>query len=129
PRDPTYRLFFRNNRWSLADTLLDLGEHAAAADTAAQLVHAAVDPVHDVYNAACYLARCVPLAERDTQFSETQRKEQAQTYADRAMATLRQAVQNGFKDVAHMKKDSDLDPLRQRADFQKLLAELVSTAR
>ena len=27
-------------------------------------------------------------------------------------------------DVAHMKKDTDLDPLRQRDDFQKLVAEL-----
>jgi hypothetical protein len=25
--------------------------------------------------------------------------------------------------VAHMKKDTDLDPLRQREDFQKLVAE------
>jgi hypothetical protein len=33
-------------------------------------------------------------------------------------------VRNGYKDVAHMKKDEDLEPLRQRADFQTLLAEL-----
>jgi hypothetical protein len=26
---------------------------------------------------------------------------------------------------AHMKKDSDLDPLRQRSDFQQLLQELL----
>ena len=30
----------------------------------------------------------------------------------------------GYKDAAHMKKDSDLDPLRAREDFKKLLAEL-----
>ena len=29
-----------------------------------------------------------------------------------------------YQDTAHMKKDTDLDPLRGRADFQKLLAEL-----
>ena len=28
------------------------------------------------------------------------------------------------KDVAPMKKDTDFDPLRQRDDFQKLVAEL-----
>jgi hypothetical protein len=33
-------------------------------------------------------------------------------------------VSKGYKDVAHMKKDTDLDPLRQREDFQKLIAEL-----
>jgi hypothetical protein len=37
---------------------------------------------------------------------------------------LRDAVAKGYKDAAHMKKDSDLDPLRKRDDFQKLLAEL-----
>jgi hypothetical protein len=34
-------------------------------------------------------------------------------------------VSKGYKDVPHLKKDTDLDPLRQREDFQKLLAELV----
>jgi hypothetical protein len=74
-----------------------------------------------------FLARCVSL-ERDTALSEAERKERAEAYAARAMATLRQAVQNGFKDAAHMKKDPDLDPLRPRADFQKLLAEVRSMA-
>jgi hypothetical protein len=37
------------------------------------------------------------------------------------MAWLRQAV-------AYMKKDNDLDSLRQREDFQKLLAELEAKA-
>jgi hypothetical protein len=71
----------------------------------------------------------VPLAERDTNLSEAQRKDRAQTYADRAMTTLRQAVQNGYKDVAHIKKDTDLDPLRSRPDFQKLLQELEAKAK
>jgi hypothetical protein len=33
-------------------------------------------------------------------------------------------VSKGYKDVPHMKKDTDLDPLRQRADFKKLVADL-----
>jgi hypothetical protein len=33
-------------------------------------------------------------------------------------------VQNGYKDVAHIKKNTDLDPLRAREDFQKLMKEL-----
>jgi len=52
-----------------------------------------------------------------------------QFYADQAMAMLRDAVAKGFKDAAHMKKDTDLDPLRQREDFQKLLAELEAKAK
>ena len=33
-------------------------------------------------------------------------------------------VSKGYKAVAHMKKDTDLDPLRQRDDFRKLVADL-----
>ena len=40
------------------------------------------------------------------------------------MALLKQAVAKGYKDAAHMKKDKDLDPLREREDFKQLLAEL-----
>ena len=47
-----------------------------------------------------------------------------QQYADRAMQLLRQAVQAGFNNAEHMQRDSDLDPLRRREDFQKLLTEL-----
>ncbi len=48
-----------------------------------------------------------------------------QEYADRAMELLQKAVKAGFKNAAHMAKDTDLDPLRVRADFKKLLAELA----
>ena len=41
---------------------------------------------------------------------------------------MRQAVAKGWKDAGHMAKDPDLDPLRQRDDFRKLLAELRAKA-
>jgi hypothetical protein len=40
------------------------------------------------------------------------------------MAALRQAVGAGYRNVAHMKIDTDLDALRPRPDFQQLLKEL-----
>jgi len=40
------------------------------------------------------------------------------------MKLLRDAVAKGYKDVLHMKRETDLDPLRQREDFQMLVAEL-----
>jgi hypothetical protein len=46
-------------------------------------------------------------------------------YADRAMEMLQRAVQAGYKDTAHMAKDNDLDALRQREDFKKLLESLA----
>jgi tetratricopeptide (TPR) repeat protein len=53
----------------------------------------------------------------------------ANEQADRAMAWLTQAVDAGLKDVARMKKDSDLDALREREDFKKLLADLEAKAK
>jgi hypothetical protein len=48
--------------------------------------------------------------------------------ADRAMEWLNKAVRAGYKDDAHMKKDTDLDPLRERGDFKTLLASLAPKA-
>ena len=39
------------------------------------------------------------------------------------MKLLRDAVSKGYKDVAHRKQDTSLDPLRQREHFQMLVAE------
>jgi hypothetical protein len=44
--------------------------------------------------------------------------------ADRAMNWLKQAVAAGYKDVTKLKKDTDLDALREREDFKKLIADL-----
>ena len=44
--------------------------------------------------------------------------------AERAMAWMTKAVAAGFKDAAYMRKDPDLDPLRDRDDFKKLVAAL-----
>ena len=45
-------------------------------------------------------------------------------HADRAMELLRKAVKAGWKDAAHLKNDGDLDPIRDRDDFRKLVIEL-----
>jgi tetratricopeptide (TPR) repeat protein len=45
-------------------------------------------------------------------------------YSNRAMVLLQKAVKLGFRDASHMAKDPDLDPLRDREDFQKLIASL-----
>jgi tetratricopeptide (TPR) repeat protein len=47
-----------------------------------------------------------------------------QEYADCAMQLLHQAVKAGWKDAAHMTKDTDIDSLRGREDFRKLIGEL-----
>jgi hypothetical protein len=45
-------------------------------------------------------------------------------YLKRAVEQLHGAVTAGFKDRAQLATESDLDPLRDRADFKKLMEEL-----
>jgi hypothetical protein len=40
------------------------------------------------------------------------------------MDFLGQAIVEGYIDAGHMKKDTDLDPIRKREDFKKLIAKL-----
>ena len=44
------------------------------------------------------------------------------------MEWLHQAVQAGYTNAVHMRNDTDLDLLRKREDFQKLMAEMEAKA-
>jgi hypothetical protein len=69
----------------------------------------------------------VLLAARDPGLSAARREETARGYADRAVALLREAVAQGYRDAAALHKDARLDALRSRDDFRRLLAELAGT--
>jgi hypothetical protein len=49
---------------------------------------------------------------------------QAEAEVDRAMAWLTQAVGAGYKSAAQLKQDKDLNALRDRGDFTKLVKKL-----
>src|SRR5262249_21221306 len=103
-----------------------LGDHAAAADAAEQLVRADLEPRPDLYAAAGFLARAVPLAEKDDRLPPAERRRCAQVYADRAVELLRQALAKGYRDLNQLKSDDALNPLRRRPDFQELLAGVAA---
>jgi serine/threonine-protein kinase len=124
PSHTAYRQFYRNNRSVLVETLAGLGDSAGALQTAEQLSRLGWDPTTDAYKAACAMSRCILAVQSDVKLAETERARQVLAYTDRAAALLRQAVANGYRDVAQMKKDESLDPLRQRNDFKTLLDEL-----
>jgi tetratricopeptide (TPR) repeat protein len=124
PKNQPFRDAYSIHLARVAEVFLGLGDHEKAADAAEELSRFACDPATDSYDASCFASRCVPLVMKDARLTEAKRQELARGYADRAMTLLRRAVQQGFKDSAHMKKDTDLDPLRARDDFRKLLQEL-----
>jgi serine/threonine protein kinase len=82
----------------------------------------------NLYNAACYRAVTAAVVEQDPKVPRADAPRLAREEADRAMAWLKQAVAAGYRKVAHMAKDHDLDALRQRQDFKKLMAELEADA-
>jgi hypothetical protein len=73
------------------------------------------------YDSACYRAVTAAVLRAGGKPSEAT---QADTEADRAMAWLKKAVAAGYKDVTRLNQDKELDSLRDRADFRKLVAEL-----
>jgi eukaryotic-like serine/threonine-protein kinase len=75
-----------------------------------------------LYNAACYRAVTAKII-RATDSSPAGDTALA-AEADRAMAWMRQAIAAGYKKVAMLKTDADLDALRDRPDFRKLIADL-----
>jgi tetratricopeptide (TPR) repeat protein len=91
-RHPTLRPMVHSFYANRAETQVQLGKHAEAARTAAELPPLEPDAWQAARRAAGFLARCVPLAEQDQQLSPKQRQELAQTYADQASALLREAI-------------------------------------
>ncbi len=78
-----------------------------------------------LYDAACFRSVTAAVVRAKSKTAEATKLAQAD--ADRAMAWLTKAVVAGYKDRAHMEKDTDLDFLRSREDFKKLLESLPKT--
>jgi tetratricopeptide (TPR) repeat protein len=124
PRHPTYRQFYRNHLSVLTAVHAGLLEQEDAVRTAETLRDLNWDAPADAYAAACGLSLCVPIVAKHNKLGGKQREKAAQFYGDAAMRVLREAVSKGYKDVVEMKTDTDLEPLHQREDFQRLVAEL-----
>ena len=124
PRHPKFREFYADHLGALAKAHAGLLEPADAVRTAQTRRDLGWDAPGDAYDAACFLSLCVPIVAKHDKLEDTQRRQAAQFYGDAAMKLLREAVSKGYKDVPHMKKDTDLDPLRPREDFLELVAGL-----
>jgi tetratricopeptide (TPR) repeat protein len=129
PRNPRYRQFYRNNLFALVRAHSGLLDHAGALRAAEKVRDLGWDSAGDAYDAACALALGIPIVEKDDKLAAAKRQVAIRFYGDQAMAMLRGAVAKGWKNAVHMQKDSDLDALRKRDDFKKLLADLEAKAK
>jgi thiol-disulfide isomerase/thioredoxin len=115
----------------LAESYTDLaafcrrhGLHAELPVLAEALRHDFPDDNGSTYNAACFLANAAQMAREAQNLPPAERDRLADGYARGAVDLLHKAMQEGWKDRGHMDRDADLIPLRDRADYQQLLAEL-----
>jgi hypothetical protein len=89
-----------------------------AVATAAKLKELAASNSDLLYSVAGKYALCAGAA------ANADASEVAKRSAEEAIALLKQAVAKGYKNAAKMKEEKDLDALRDREDFRRLVADL-----
>ncbi|HEX4590031.1 MAG TPA: protein kinase, partial [Gemmataceae bacterium] len=104
-------------RLGRADALARTGEAAKALAAADELAAAGKLTADQLYELTCvYALTAAKLPPAD-----------ADRVAARTVATLRQAIAAGFRNIPHLLKDPDLGSLRGRADYAELLWDLADT--
>jgi serine/threonine protein kinase len=116
PMDTGRRKALSISYYHLAHTQLQSGKVAESAATALERQQLWSDNADEVYDAVCETARCIGKAKSD---------EERQRYTAQAIDVLRRAVGMGLKNAKAVQTDAELAPLRERADFQQLVADVA----
>jgi len=117
----------------LRRALADVDEHAQSTERSKGDPAQRRDPGRVLYNLAGVYALASDATRRDRDLTADDRNQLAERYAGRAVELLEKADMIGFfrrlRNVARLRKDRDLDPVRSRADFQRLLQEVEKKGR
>jgi tetratricopeptide (TPR) repeat protein len=113
-----------NAYYGLAEAVLRQRDHMAMADVASRMSLVRPDVAEDALWAARFFARCVEAAGEDTELPEADRRELMESYGDRAVEQLHEAVRRGFVDSGRLQAISAFAPVRGRSDFQALVKDL-----
>jgi serine/threonine protein kinase/tetratricopeptide (TPR) repeat protein len=112
-----------------AGALARLGDHARAAAEADELTKAGSPDANTLYQLARAYSQAALAARQDTKLSEAERARAAAAHAERAVELLRKAAETkqfrSAGNVKRLREEKDLDPLRDRDDFKKLLDGLA----
>jgi serine/threonine-protein kinase len=113
-----------------ATSLARAARHEEAMKDVAALKKSRALTDNRLYELACAASLSSRAAQRDTRLGPQQRSRLAEQYGAAAVALLERARQAGvFRDVElveHLKKDRDLDAIRNRDDFRKFQKSLPS---
>jgi tetratricopeptide (TPR) repeat protein/tRNA A-37 threonylcarbamoyl transferase component Bud32 len=104
---------------------LKAGRVAEAVQAVAKLRELGTAKANQLYNAACVYSLCAAAIkpEKDADALTAEQSAARQQHIADALATLREAIAAGFKDLAHMQKDPDLAPLRDLPEFKALIPQ------
>jgi serine/threonine-protein kinase len=128
------RRYLSNIHHDRATALAALGRHVDALQDCEQALKFTGDQTKGrvLYDMACIHCRASEAVRQDSSLVPAERDKQVEQHAAEAVNLLAQAHAAGyFKSAAALataKKDKDLDPLRSRDDFKKLLSELEAKA-
>jgi hypothetical protein len=113
--------------------LAHLGDHAGATAEVEAMTTVGKEPVYSEYNNACVYSLSMRAVRDDTALPVEERKRLAEQYGERAVALLTKMRVNKFFQssgaVEYLKTDTDMNPLKEREDFQHLLKELEGEVR
>jgi serine/threonine-protein kinase len=112
-----------------AATLTRLGDHAAGRAEADEIGRAKKPSAQELYDLAGLWAVLAAEIRKDTRLAEADRARQSEEATARAIDLVRQALSNGYWNLAHLKRDPNLEALRSRPDFSALLKEQEARAR
>jgi hypothetical protein len=124
PRSPAYRRALCVTYRDYAEVLKRLGAHAALAGIITALPAVAPDDPDAYRYTAYYLAQCAALAAADPHTPAARREPLQEQYGHGAVATLRHAFEKHLIADPRELANPNLDPIRDRADFQALLHEM-----
>ena len=126
PNSAEFRVLVWEVASTRADILLKQGRPAQAVEGLETLSGEPCPEGVSYYNVACLYTRAAKMTLDDPHASaEPAQEARTRNYNNRAIDILRKAVAMGFRDVKQFAQDRDLDPVRNRPDFQLLMMDVA----
>jgi serine/threonine protein kinase/tetratricopeptide (TPR) repeat protein len=130
PDDQVIRSHIADLRSSRAVALAYSGQHDQAAAEAAEVARQEHLSGQNLYNVAGAFSASAGAVLKDDKLPKSERTKRSEHYAGQAVEFLIRSQSAGFlgmrANLENMKKDKEIDPLRARADYKKLLTNLES---
>jgi serine/threonine-protein kinase len=100
------------------------GEHTKAAEAADRLRKEAAEDASMLYYVGCGYALCALAAGADQPAATSEPRSLRERYLREAVATLRQAVDQGYQDLVSLETDPDLEAIQGVPAYKELLSRL-----